>query len=89
MALSLLPETNLLERCKKGHKELRRKLLGKNKVYCKHSQFNCTLILFLMKKFLLLSGNATGEEVVQLYLTHKGEEDEMPSYALKGFKRIY
>jgi beta-glucosidase len=35
------------------------------------------------------AGKTGGEEVVQLYLTHRGLEYKAPIRALKGFKRIY
>ena len=34
------------------------------------------------------SGKIAGDEVVQLYLTHKNGSAEDPLYSLKGFKRI-
>ena len=35
------------------------------------------------------SGKVTGDEVVQLYLTHVQGGEENPLYSLKGFKRIH
>ena len=34
------------------------------------------------------SGKVAGDEVVQLYITHKNESEDDPIYSLKGFKRI-
>jgi beta-glucosidase len=35
------------------------------------------------------TGDRSGEEVVQMYLSHKNPSVEVPRYSLKGFKRIH